>query len=386
MTLEWNNDHPQWSDGSRAIPDSRWPGGFGYPRPDTSQPDDALPVPGDGPGDSNDNQHNPAQDHSGDNPSGNQGNDGEQGSGGQPSDDQGGNHQPSPGEGHGEGADSTDPTAPPAEPDSDNETPWWQEEPGFWEGLVPVYGSLRYAIAYFSQGRWGWGIFWLVMAVLDVFLIKDLAVIAFKLVVGLGRLLSEPLLKILPKLGELLLNAIKALGRAIVDLAKGLVDFAKALGGAVAALGKVLLDGAKNIGGAIIEGGKKIWDGIKGIFGRRSGPRLGPGVKTIDPVPLRATDQQLQKKFKHAKDFGVEENWNNKTAAKNFREALQSHLDDPNTLHIDGFYHGDRAILNYNPETGLVVVQSLSGDFITGWRVSPGQTANILERGRLGGN
>ena len=46
---------------------------------------------------------------------------------------------------------------------------------------------------------------------------------------------------------------------------------------------------------------------------------------------------------------------------------------------------GNPAILNYNPSTGTVVVQSPTGEFVSGWRVSQAQAANILNQGKLGG-
>ncbi|MFD4403406.1 colicin D domain-containing protein [Nocardia sp. NPDC058499] len=52
---------------------------------------------------------------------------------------------------------------------------------------------------------------------------------------------------------------------------------------------------------------------------------------------------------------------------------------------MDGTYHGNPAILNYNPNSGLVVVQSPSGEFVSGWKLSEGQKQNVLDRGKLGG-
>ena len=46
--------------------------------------------------------------------------------------------------------------------------------PGFWESLIPVWGSGRAAINDFQEGRYGWGVFNTAMAISDVFLIKAL--------------------------------------------------------------------------------------------------------------------------------------------------------------------------------------------------------------------
>ncbi|WP_188543644.1 colicin D domain-containing protein [Rhodococcoides trifolii] len=101
-------------------------------------------------------------------------------------------------------------------------------------------------------------------------------------------------------------------------------------------------------------------------------------------VPLSTTRAQIEKKFKHADDFGVTEPRGN-AGFDAFERAVQDHVRDPSTLHIDGTYRGDGAILNYNESTGLVVVQTPSGEFVSGWRLTQMQRSNVLNTGRLGG-
>ena len=48
-------------------------------------------------------------------------------------------------------------------------------EVGFWEGLIPVWGSGKQAYEDFSCGRWGWGIANTALAISDVFLVKAIA-------------------------------------------------------------------------------------------------------------------------------------------------------------------------------------------------------------------
>lgn len=129
---------------------------------------------------------------------------------------------------------------------------------------------------------------------------------------------------------------------------------------------------------------RKLLERIKGI--KRSGkdPRLGPGVTSGPGTPITTTRAQLESKFKHATDFGVTEP-RGKAGFDALDQAVKSHVGDPSTLHINGTYHGNPAILNYNPNTGLVVVQSPTGEFVSGWRASAGQVENILQRGKLGG-
>jgi hypothetical protein len=39
--------------------------------------------------------------------------------------------------------------------------------PGFWEGLIPVWGSGLQSAHYFSCGRWGWGLLYAGIAALE---------------------------------------------------------------------------------------------------------------------------------------------------------------------------------------------------------------------------
>jgi hypothetical protein len=58
------------------------------------------------------------------------------------------------------------------------------KEAGFWKSLIPVVGSIQNANYHFSQGNWGWGIFYTVLAVTDIFLVRSIAT-------GLGKLLFK---------------------------------------------------------------------------------------------------------------------------------------------------------------------------------------------------
>jgi hypothetical protein len=114
------------------------------------------------------------------------------------------------------------------------------------------------------------------------------------------------------------------------------------------------------------------------------GPQLGPGVKLAPETPLIIERSQIEAKFKHAQDFGVTEP-RGKAGFDAFEKAVSEQVKDPATMHIAGTYRGNPAILNYNPSTGTVVVQSPTGEFISGWRVSQAQATNILNQGKLGG-
>jgi hypothetical protein len=106
-------------------------------------------------------------------------------------------------------------------------------------------------------------------------------------------------------------------------------------------------------------------------------------VKTAEETPLSITRSQIEKKFdKHAEDFGITQP-RGKAGLDEFEQAVRSQIQDPATLHINGTYRGDPAVINYNPNTGLAVIQKPSGEFVSGWRLSPEQATNVLQRGSL---
>ncbi|WP_161972362.1 colicin D domain-containing protein [Glaciihabitans arcticus] len=98
---------------------------------------------------------------------------------------------------------------------------------------------------------------------------------------------------------------------------------------------------------------------------------------------LLQTRAQLQSKFKHAADFGVEGNYNS-TNAGQFSAALNQHINSSGTRAIVGTYRNQPVIHYLDPASGLNVV-TRGGAFISGWRLSPGQLANVLKHGGLGG-
>jgi hypothetical protein len=190
---------------------------------------------------------------------------------------------------------------------------------------------------------------------------------------------------------------------AAIGIAASFVSFG---GGAVAATAKAAQSitkfariiseaiGAWKISKNIASGVKKVRDivGLRAKLqrfinmvrkGKPKGPQLGPGVKTAKETPLSTTRSQIEKKFdKHAEDFRVTEP-RGKSGFDEFEQAVRSQVDDPATLHINGTYRGDPAIINYNPNTGLAVIQKPSGEFVSGWRLSPEQAVNVLQRGSL---
>ena len=91
--------------------------------------------------------------------------------------------------------------------------------------------------------------------------------------------------------------------------------------------------------------------------------------------------QQLQTKFGHAGDFGIEGNYDAQNAAQ-FEQTLNNFVQNaPNQ--IQGTYRGQPAIFYVDPESGLMVMTTPSGEFWSAWKLSPQQLWNVLNRGTL---
>ncbi len=108
-------------------------------------------------------------------------------------------------------------------------------------------------------------------------------------------------------------------------------------------------------------------------------------LKRLARPKTKYDPKMLQKKYKHAKDFGVKEPWK-KGADGKFKKALDDFLDSPATKHRDGTYNGDPSILSFNPSTGQVIVTSRSGEFVTGFKMNYTQLQHVIRDGKLGGH
>ncbi|MBF6064932.1 hypothetical protein IU494_30260 [Nocardia terpenica] len=111
---------------------------------------------------------------------------------------------------------------------------------------------------------------------------------------------------------------------------------------------------------------------------------VAPAVETVEKVPVKIDPKQVEKKYKHAPDFGVTDP-RGKGGFDKFAQAVKWVVDDPATIHIKGSYRGQPAILNYDPNGSLIVVQDMDGQFVSGWKLNDDQTQSVLNRGKLGG-
>jgi RHS repeat-associated protein len=118
-----------------------------------------------------------------------------------------------------------------------------------------------------------------------------------------------------------------------------------------------------------------------GVTGLGTASRVSNSANAFSKV-APATAKQLQKKFKHAEDFGVSGNYNTANAKK-FNEAIQGHLNSSGVKEISGSYRGNPVTFHTNPNTGLTVIQNPNGSFLSGWKLNPQQLQHVLKDGKL---
>ena len=102
-------------------------------------------------------------------------------------------------------------------------------------------------------------------------------------------------------------------------------------------------------------------------------------------VDISFSTKQLEKKFKHAEDFGVVTTKKNPETLKQFQQAVQSHMDDPKTYRHGTYLLVPDSIVYFNSTTNNIAVFSKGGEFISGWKLAPGtpQFDNFIKNGVL---
>jgi hypothetical protein len=125
--------------------------------------------------------------------------------------------------------------------------------------------------------------------------------------------------------------------------------------------------------GAGTQGDSGSNPGIGDSAGKANSPRASEILDT--------SLKQLQKKFKHAVDFGVEGNYNKENAAK-FNSAINQHVNAPDTQTIQGTYRNanNPVIFYLNKKTGLNVISSPTGEFISGAKLNNNQVSDKLKK------
>jgi len=97
------------------------------------------------------------------------------------------------------------------------------------------------------------------------------------------------------------------------------------------------------------------------------------------------TQKQLDKKFKHAIDFGVITTMKNPQTLAQYQAAIKNHMNDIATIEkgVYGFVKDSKVF--FNSKTNNAVILDASGNFITSFKVTPGtpQYDNFMKNGVL---
>jgi len=95
-------------------------------------------------------------------------------------------------------------------------------------------------------------------------------------------------------------------------------------------------------------------------------------------------DKQLQSKFKHASDFGIQESYSLQNIIK-FRMAIENHLQSSTTKVRRGTFRGRSVVHYFDPKTALNVIINDKGYFVSGWKLNEDQLKAIIDTGNIGG-
>jgi hypothetical protein len=94
-------------------------------------------------------------------------------------------------------------------------------------------------------------------------------------------------------------------------------------------------------------------------------------------------NKQIQKKFKHAPDFGVLGNYTPENAPL-FKDKIIQHMKNPSTKILEGTFKTTEVTHYLDPKTGLnAMFNNETNKFISGWKLTDKQFKNIQDRGAL---
>jgi len=151
----------------------------------------------------------------------------------------------------------------------------------------------------------------------------------------------------------------------------------------------------------LVPGGKGVANGAKGIINAAApairqtgilGTAAGAANALRKNAPVKGLSSsaniaisQLEKKWKHAVDFGITTTKRNASTLADFQRAIVSHLDDAATVAKGTYQYVAGSKVFFNPNTNLVVILDSAGNFVSGWKLVPGtpQFLNFINNGIL---
>jgi hypothetical protein len=103
----------------------------------------------------------------------------------------------------------------------------------------------------------------------------------------------------------------------------------------------------------------------------------------ISEFDCTIANRQIQKKYKHAPDFGVSGNYNLENAQL-FKDKVIEHMKKTSTQIIEETFKNIEVTHYFDPETGLNVFFNRDNKkFISGWLLKDDQLDNMVNRGSL---
>jgi hypothetical protein len=100
------------------------------------------------------------------------------------------------------------------------------------------------------------------------------------------------------------------------------------------------------------------------------------------PAPINFDLKKLDKKWKHAIDFGVFGN-RNRVNLFLYQRALEDHVENPFTQESIGTYRGIPVYHYFNPYNKLWLCVDMNRNFICGWELDPLQEFNLTVNGKV---
>jgi len=95
-------------------------------------------------------------------------------------------------------------------------------------------------------------------------------------------------------------------------------------------------------------------------------------VMVSDPLDSGSfTRKQLDKQFKHASDFGIADTKKNSVTLTQYRDAIEAHLKDRDTVKKGTYRREKESKVYFNPKNMRVVIIKANGDFLSGWKINP---------------
>ncbi|TJZ65616.1 hemagglutinin repeat-containing protein, partial [Chitiniphilus eburneus] len=122
-----------------------------------------------------------------------------------------------------------------------------------------------------------------------------------------------------------------------------------------------------------------------GEQGTKNGAKGAVSDASTSSELTNITQKQLDKKFKHASDFGVTTTKKNPGTIAQFENAIKEHMSDGATVKKGTYGFVKDSKVYFNPQTNNAVVLDGSGNFVTGFKLAPGtaQFENFMKNGIL---